>query len=230
SSARWAVGAQTGHEGATSVNPALSFLLSSVYAGDLAPAHLADLRKSGLTDETIRLQRIRSVPIHMLGQLLGFDVLAIQSAMLLPSPDPGGGWMPLARVKVFPPLKDAKGHTTKYLQPRGSGPRLFFPLATLAETLHGDAPLWLCEGEKKALAVAQHGLPAIAICGVEGWHVAGSRGLLADFHHLGVHGRVVKLIPDGDFQSNPAVARAINRLADALEHVGACVRLLMLPG
>jgi len=35
-------------------------------------------------------------------------------------------------------------------------------LATLDTVLHGDVPLWCVEGEKKALAVAQLGLPAVA--------------------------------------------------------------------
>lgn len=42
------------------------FLLSPIYPASLAPEHLADLRKSGLTDETIRLHRIRSVPPAMI--------------------------------------------------------------------------------------------------------------------------------------------------------------------
>ena len=60
----------------------------------------------------------------------------------------------------------------KYLQPRGSGARLFFTRPTLGESLEGTAPLWLVEGEKKALAVAQLGLPAVGFCGIEGWHAA----------------------------------------------------------
>jgi hypothetical protein len=36
-----------------------------------------------------------------------------------------------------------------------------------------DEPLYLVESEKKALAVAQLGLPAVAFCGIEGWHVGG---------------------------------------------------------
>ncbi len=45
---------------------------------------------------------------------------------------------------------------------------LFFPLLTMAAALRGDAPLWLVEGEKKALAVAQLELSAIGFCGIEG--------------------------------------------------------------
>src|SRR6267378_2401062 len=109
------------------MNAHLDFLLSCLYDNDPpAPEHLADLRRSGLTDKTIKLHRIRSVPPGMIDQLLGFDVPAIRSAMLIPFPDPAGGFMDHVRVRVFPPFTDKSGHTVKYLQPRRSSNRLFF--------------------------------------------------------------------------------------------------------
>jgi hypothetical protein len=130
---------------------------------------------------------------------------------------------------VFPPFRDAGGHQVKYLQPRGSGARLFFTLPTLRDTLEGTAPLWLVEGEKKALAVAQLGLPAVGFCGVEGWHAARSRELLSDFEGIRLAGRVVELAPDGDWRVNPHVERGMRRFADALEQRGARVRIVVLP-
>ncbi len=138
----------------------LRFLLSaSVGEGTLAPEHLADVRASGLTDDTVRQHRLRSVPPSMISQLLGFDPPA-RSAMLIPFPDPRGGFLSHVRLKVFPSFRSRRGETVKYLQPRGSGVRLFFALATLEDALAGAAPLWVVEGEKKALAVAQLNLPA----------------------------------------------------------------------
>lgn len=199
-------------------------LLSPVYPGSLAPEHLADLHKSGLTDEPIRLHRIRSIPPVMISQLLGFDIPAIRSAYLIPFPDPRGGCMDHVRMKVFPSFKEKK-----YLQPRGSGVRLFFPLLTLEKVLYGDAPLWAVEGEKKALAVAQLGLPAIGFCGVQGWHLAGSRELLPDFDYIRPRGRVIELVPDGDWRTNPNVRCGAERFAEALETRGARPRLVILP-
>jgi hypothetical protein len=43
-------------------NRTLEHLLSCIYKGILAPEHLADLLKSGLSDENICSQKIRSVP------------------------------------------------------------------------------------------------------------------------------------------------------------------------
>src|SRR5262249_61339706 len=102
-----------------------------------------------------------------------------------------------------PPKRDRGGHSIKYLPPRRAACRLFYPLITLEEMSHGRAPLWLVEGEKKSLAVAQLGLPAVGFCGVEGWHLTGSRTLLPDFEAIPLQHRVVGLRIDGDVDTNP---------------------------
>jgi putative DNA primase/helicase len=206
----------------------LHFLLSASYGGGaLAPEHRADLRASGLTDETVRLHRLRSVPPNMISQLLGFDP-PVRSAMLIPFPDPRGGFLGHVRLKVFPSFQSRRGDTVKYLQPRWSGVRLFFALATLEDALAGAGPIWVVEGEKKALAVSQLGLPAVGFSGIEGWHLTGSRQLIPDFDCLPIRGRIFELVPDGDWRTNPAVERA-GRFAEALEARGARVRLVVLP-
>lgn len=210
------------------MNPHLDFLLSCIYDGStLHPEHLADLRKSGLTDETIAGQKIRSVPPGMIDQLLGFPAPKVVSAYLIPFPDPRGGWMDHIRLKVFPPITDEG--TIKYLQPRRSGVRIYFPLATLDAVRHSADPLYGVEGEKKSLAVAQLGLPAIGICGVEGWHLAGSHELHPDLDDIGLRGRVVDVIPDADVRTNPAVYAAVHRLGRALSARGASARLVRVP-
>lgn len=211
------------------MNPFLRYLLSDASPGGLAPQHLQDLKASGLTEETIRIQRIRSVPPGMISRLTGFDVAGASSAMLIPFPDPFGGFMDHVRIRVFPPLTDRAGHSIKYLQPRRSGVRLFFPLPQMAEALNGPAPLWLVEGEKKALAVAQLGLPAVGFCGIEGWHLTGSRQLLPDFLWLRLGARVVELLPDGDWQTNENVRRGVSGFLEALEAQGVLARLVRLP-
>jgi hypothetical protein len=222
----------------------LDFLLSCLYDDFLDSEHLADLEKSSLTGETISLQKIRSVPPHMIHPLLGFspercqreeghdgapcDCPKVMSAYLIPFPDPRGGWMDHVRIKVFPTLTTDQG-TIKYLQPRRSGVRGFFPLATLDAVLRSADPLYIVEGEKKALSVAQLGLPAIGICGIEGWHVAHSRELHPDFDDVGLCGRVVNVIPDGDVRTNPNVYRAVQRLGAALAARGAEGKLVLVP-
>lgn len=209
----------------------LDLLLSAVYDSNRLnhPLHRADLYKSGLTDTVITTQKFTDVPPAMLTVLLRFNPVKVVSAYLIPFADPRGGWMPHIRMKVFPAFKDARGQTVKYLQPPSSGVRLYFPVATLPAVLQSGEPLWVIEGEKKSVAVAQLGLPAVAICGIEGWHAAGTRALLHDFEHINLR-RTVKIVPDADVRSNPAVAGATNRFAEALERRGARAQIVMLPG
>jgi hypothetical protein len=211
------------------VNPHLQLLLSPVYDGALAPAHREDLDKSGLSEATVAQQYIRSVPPAMIGPLLGFDVRDVTSAYVLPFADPRGGWLPHVRLKVFPSLTTKNG-TIKYLQPRGSGMRIFFPVTTLDAVLRTADPLYVVEGEKKALAVAQLGLPAFGISGIEGWHEKTSPALHPDLDDVGLRGRVVNLVPDADVRTNPMVRRAVDRLVAALSARGVAeIRLVVVP-
>lgn len=211
------------------MNPHLQLLLSPVYDGALAPEHLEDLRKSTVTDATIREQFIRSVPPAMIQPLLGFDRPEIRSALLFPFRSPAGGFMDHVRMKLFPALTDAKGHAVKYLQPKGSAPRLYFVARCLRRVLEGDEPLWITEGEKKACALAQLGFPVIGITGVQGWHGKGHGDLLPDFGAIPLVGRRVELLPDTDYQFNANVALAINTFALALGARGAQPFVRLLP-
>jgi uncharacterized protein DUF3854 len=211
------------------MNLHLELLLSAVYDGAVAPAHQADLHQSSLTDDTIARQKIRSIPPAMIARLLGFESPQARSAYLIPFPDPRGGWLDHVRMKVFPPIETETG-TIKYLQPRRSGVRIYLPLATLDAVLRTADPLYVVEGEKKALAVAQLDHPAIGICGIEGWHVADNAALHPDLDDVGLRGRVVNLVPDADVQTNPAVARAVQRLVTALHARGVAeVRRVIIP-
>lgn len=210
------------------MNRHLEFLISDAMPGSLAPPHVADLQKSGLTDETSREHRLRSVPLAMIGPLLGFPALKVEHAYVIPFPDPRDGWLDHVRLKVFPSIVTDAG-TIKYLQRRRSGVRIFFPLATLRAVLRSTDPLYLVEGEKKALAVAQTGLPTVGVCGIEGWHIAGTRELHPDLDDIGLADRTVYVVPDGDWKTNPHVARAVRDLGAALQRRGAEARQLLVP-
>jgi hypothetical protein len=138
---------------------------------------------------------------------------------------PAGGFMDHVRMKVFPPLEAAKS-TIKYLQPKRSGARLYFCLSVLEQVLSPETPLYLVEGEKKSLAVAQLGLAAVGFCGIEGWHRGGSPELLEDFDAVPLKGRSVQLVPDGDAQTNLNVRRGAMRFGQALSRRGARVELV----
>ena len=200
----------------------LRFLLSPVYSGALHPAHRADLYASGLLRATIQTQKIRSVPIHMIDKLLGYASTTIQHGYVIPFADPRGGWRSHVRMKVW-------GGDAKYLQPRGSGVRVYFPLAALEAVLHTDEELYVVEGEKKALAVAQEGYAAVGICGIAGWRKPQTRALHPDLDDVGLQGRRVKVIPDADATTNAFVRREVNLLSAALIARGASVEVVRMP-
>jgi uncharacterized protein DUF3854 len=208
----------------------LDLLLSANYDRGRAdhPLHLADLRRSGLSDDTIRAQKMTSIPPNMIDRLLGFSAPKVTSAYLIPFPDPRGGWMAHIRMKIFPPI-EAESGLIKYLQPCDSSVRIYFPLATLDAVLHSHDELYAVEGEKKSLVVVQLGLPAIGLSGIEGWHVAGERGLHPDLDDVGLRGRIVNVVPDADVRTNPAVHQAVQRLGAALAARGAIARLVLVP-
>ena len=111
---------------------------------------------------------------------------------------------------------------------RRAAPRLYFPIPTIPK-LQTAEPIFVAEGMKKTLSLAQLGLPAVAIESAWSWHEKGSRALLPDFGCLRLTDRIVELVPDSDVNSNPAIARAMRQLADALRAAGARPRLVRLP-
>src|SRR5262245_51240788 len=105
-------------------------------------AHLADLRASGLTDETIRAAGVYSLrprDIALFFNLRQGVPEKIESALCFPYQ--GGTF---ARIKLFPALGKMK-----YAQPPKTGARLYMPFAV------GEGTVYVCEGEKKTLAAYQ---------------------------------------------------------------------------
>ena len=117
------------------------------------PNHLADLRTSGLNDETIRAAGAYSIAPGLISYFFSARMgvrSEIQSALCFPYQ--GGTF---ARIKLFPALGKMK-----YAQrPKTSG-RLYIPFTI------NDGAVYVCEGEKKTLAAHQAGLNAVGIGGV----------------------------------------------------------------
>ena len=133
------------------MNPTLAFNLSSVYrVRSLAQVHRDDLNKSSISELLRVEQGIRSVPPSDFDGLLGRNVsAAVHSLLLLPYPDPAGGWMDHFQVKVFPPPPDTTDRRPKYLQPKGAGSHVYFVRRVLADVLTPTRDLWICEGARK---------------------------------------------------------------------------------
>jgi putative DNA primase/helicase len=193
------------------------------------PAHLEDLRKSGLSVETIAKAGIYSATAEEVEQLVGFHA---GPGLVFPYDDD------YAQVKPDRAWTTADGKLAKYLAPRQKPKRLYFP-PLLDEALFSDAsvPLWVTEGEKKALKAAQEGLACIAVSGVDGWRRRERPGdsttpsvPLPDLDLISWRGRKVYLCYDSDAVTKEQVRRAEGSLAAELERRGAKVTIVRLPG
>jgi hypothetical protein len=229
------------------MNRHLELLLSTAFTGALAPVHRADLQQSGLTEATITLHKIRSVPLDMILPLLGRTTWpkTLISAYVIPFPNPSGGFWDYVKLRIFstdttheargahvdaPRGKSGyNGGKTKYLVRKAVAPHLYIPIPTMGRALERAEPLWICEGMKKALSVGQLGLPSVAIESAWSWHVKGTTTLLPDFAAVRLRDRIVEIVPDGDIATNPTIAYSMRQFATALRVVGARPRLVRLP-
>ena len=197
----------------------------------ILPHHLAELRRSGLTDATIRAAQIHSqADCNALGAILGSRKYrkAMGAALVFPYTDDQGrnGY---TRIKPDRPRKDQNGKPIKYESPRGQPNQVYIPPG-VADALH-DArrELLLTEGEKKALAATQAGFPCLGLVGVFGWAEKNKVALLPALARVAWNGRRVFLVFDSDRARKPDVLEAEARLAAHLANHGARVKVAQLP-
>lgn len=136
----------------------------------LTPATLEDLERSGLVTGTIRSSGIRDEATDDQVEALLRDKYKVRG-FVLPYFGLDGEELKFYRVKV---LHSLNGHKPpKYLQPKAAGNHLYCP-----PILNDRWPRWskdtslalfITEGEKKALAGCQAGLPTVAVSGVFSW-------------------------------------------------------------
>lgn len=227
-------------------------------APSLAPETLKDLERSGLTDETIEASQIRDGSTDEEVAALLRDRYKVKGYVL---PYFGLDLAPLNRFYRIKVISSLNGHEPpKYLQPKAAGNHLYLP------PLLGSNPKWfkdtklplvITEGEKKALAAAQIGLPTVAVAGVFSWrtHIHSfDRGVVrvedkpsAKVVHLDDRGektyrsevapefekiewgnREVFIVFDDDAETNPEVQRASFELANWLADHGAVPRQISL--
>lgn len=192
---------------------------------NLHPEHLADLRRSDLSDETIQAAGIYTVPPDEIGKKLGGGDSGIETLLAFPYPGCEGH----ERFKCW--YQEGKGGP-KYRQKKDTPNRLYLPPTV---DLAGDGFLTICEGEKKVLALNQAGIPAVGIGGVWNWCQKGegykkpkeSRPI-ADLA-LTTWRRPVIILFDSDAHTNRNVRLAAFRLARELSRRGAAVSILFIP-
>jgi Domain of unknown function (DUF3854) len=180
------------------------------------PDHRADFQKSGLNPPIIMAANVHSLCPDKIPKITG-----IQSALAFPYPGTN-----FTRIKIFPPLTDAQGHKTKYLQEKGSENHLYFSPHFWERFERLDSKVFIIEGEKKTLRADQEGLCAVGISGVWGW--SHKKQPIPDLHLIPWRGREVRIIPDGDWATNPNVKQGALGLCSELIKRGANVRLVDL--
>jgi hypothetical protein len=202
----------------------------------LLPQHLADLRASGLSDDTIRRCGFHSVitPTQVT-RLLRWRgrAKALGACLAIPFTQAPG----YVRLKPDNPRRDRRGKAVKYESPVGRPNRAYFPPGTAAVLADPATPLVITEGEKKAAKADQEGFPCIGLVGVYGWQKPrgaaaprGDRYLIDDLAGVAWRGRAVYVVYDSDAAENPAVWQAALHLAEALADEGADARIAFVPG
>jgi hypothetical protein len=194
----------------------------------LAEGHRADLRASGLSDETIAQAGLYSAPERQVRDLLGYGA---GPGLVIPYPSLNGN-PPYARVKLDQAGSDGK----RYRSPVRTANRLYVPPLLSPKMLTDPStPLWLTEGEKKALKASQEGLACVALPGVWAWRTRAGRedgrsAPVPDLDHIAWKQRTVYVVFDSDLASNPNVREAEFALARELGRRGAKVMAIRLPG
>ena len=195
------------------------------------PHHLEDLRRSGLTDETIAGAAIYSetdrVKLAAILNRKRWD-RKLGAALVFPFFDEAGAIV-LHRVKPDNrPQRNGKPGP-KYLSPVGSAIRAYIPSAVNGAMGDATRTLLLTEGEKKALATTQEGFFTIGLTGVDCWHSGKSLSLISDLARIEWKDRTVYIVFDSDAVDNENVRINERLLGGVLKNHGAQVKVVRLP-
>jgi putative DNA primase/helicase len=200
----------------------------------LDDAHLAELRASGLTPETIKAAGIYSAADGEITEIVGWKPGTHHwgRGYVIPFSD---GY---ARVKLDSPRAGRDGRVIKYEAPKGAPNRAYFPPGML-ERIAAANEIIITEGEKKALAGAQAEFVTIGLSGVWNWQQKrlrddlgrpfGERKLIPDLAAISWKGKLVFITFDSDMGHKPDVQLACIRLAEVLKEKGAEVLIVALP-
>ena len=213
--------------------------LDRLGAATLLPHHREHLARSGLSDATIEAANLFSVTDsgqarELLNWRNGGDGPPVP-AIAFPY------WVPegYARLRPDQPRTDKDGRPTKYEAPLGQPPRLYVPWDCFPDQGGRETELLLTEGEKKALAGCQAGIPTVAGGGIFGFHDATARQAakargediwppLPELVQI-VSSRDPTIAFDSDIDENSEVMRAATVLARMLHGVARSSRITFLP-
>jgi P4 family phage/plasmid primase-like protien len=212
---------------------------------DLANAHRAELRASGLSDDAITAGGFFSASDATLAILLNRRgsvewVRGLGDSLVIPYRDAEGRETGYVRAKPGNPRLNWGEKAVKYEAPVGKPPQPYFPAGLTTALSDPTTPLLITEGEKKAAKAQQDGFPTVGLSGVWSWAVKretdehgrpiGPRRLLPALEAVAWTGRTVYVVFDSDAATKDKVRKAEKALAQALTERGALVRVVRLPG
>lgn len=122
----------------------------------------------------------------------------------------------------------------KYTQPAGTGSRLYLA-PNYTKWLNGLEPIFITEGEKKALSLDCRLEGSAGVIGIGGvWNWTGGKDsdrrlLIEDFRKVDLKSRRVYIVFDSDADQNQQVLQAERALARALADKSAKVKVICLP-
>lgn len=206
--------------------------------------HTEDLRKSGLSDDTIRACDFRTESdSNRIARCLAWKSPAkvLGTCLLIPFYGADGRPLDYVRAKPDEPFLSRKARAAgqkpaKYLSPYGRESRAYFPPGTRAAVLaDASIPLMITEGEKKAAKADQEGFRCIGLVGV--FNFAKKRTgdpesipqFIDDLEGVDWRDRPVYIAYDSDILDNDNVRLAEWRLARLLGRHGAVVKVLRIP-
>src|SRR5262249_44627863 len=212
----------------------------------LLPHHLADLRRSGLSDVTIAACGFRSVEGEEVTRILRWKEGGEEqgACLLLPFFNPDGKPLPdYSRLKPDKPRtkkrQNGKVQVVKYESPKGLPNHAYFPLPALDAIKDASRAIVIVEGEKKSLKGTQEGFPCIGLVGFYGWCIKRKKGksgksigrfeLIPDLAALPWRNRAVFIVFDSDAVTNNNILWAEWNIANTLKRQGAVVKIVRLP-
>jgi hypothetical protein len=193
----------------------------------LSRDHLAELRNSGLSDDTIESSGVYSeYATGRIGSIIGWSPpITYVPALVFPFTDSTGSPTGFARIKPAKPRRNAEGKPVKYEQPQGEFARAYFTHQAIEALPSPENRIYITEGEKKALSMAEHIGPTIGLCGVWNWQAKRTEGqdrqLIPDLAAINWAGREVVVVFDCDEELKPNVELAQIELCRVLERHGA---------
>ena len=198
----------------------------------LTDAHLAELRRSGISDEVIDSSGVYSArnvealpePLQWIGSHAG-----ALPALVFPMEEAGVGetW----QVKPASPITFSDGSVAKYVAPSHRSGAIVPSFIERRAITDATERVVVVEGTKQALAVTSvtdETTAVFGISGITGW-MGGDNGPSIAFSQ--VMGYVVYVVPDADAATNRAVYDGARKLGEHLEQWGAArVRFVRVPG